>query len=55
MDEGVVGAVLLVVLAALLCWTRYRRGEEGRRVRVKLADGGRPRTGELLRSGARGV
>lgn len=52
-EDGVEGAVLPDVE---LDATRYRRGEEGRRVfgRLLLA-GGRPRIGELLRSVARGV
>jgi hypothetical protein len=52
MEEGVVGAVLAAVA---FCWAIYRSGEDGRRTRVKLAEGGRPRIGELLRSGALGV
>lgn len=46
-DEGVVGAVLLTLEAM------YRRGEDGRRLLVKLAPGGNPNIGELLRSAAR--
>lgn len=40
--------------AVEFCWV-YRRGEDGRRDRVKLADRGIPNIGELLRSGALGV
>jgi hypothetical protein len=38
-----------------LCCAAYRSGEEGLRDRVKLDPAGRPRTGELLLSTARGV
>ena len=36
-------------------WDPYRRGEDGRRERVKLVLDGRPSTGDLLRSIALGV
>lgn len=52
-EDGVEGAVLAVVAVAF-CWARYRRGEDALRV-LKLAAGGRPRMGELLRSVALGV
>ena len=48
--DGVVGAVM-----AAFCCAMYLRGEDGRRVRVKLAESGKPSTGELLRSVALGV
>jgi hypothetical protein len=51
-EEGVVGAVLEAVV---FCCVRYRRGDDGRRVREKLPLVGNPRTGELLLSRARGV
>jgi hypothetical protein len=56
MDDGVEGAVPGVDDDVVLGCTRYRRGEEGRRVRTKPPLlGGRPRMGEGLLSVARGV
>lgn len=47
-----VGAVLLAVA---FCEAMNRSGEDGLRVRGKLAEWGSPNTGEPLRSVARGV
>jgi hypothetical protein len=43
------------MLTATFCWDRYRRGDAGRRVRVRLADCGSPRIGDPLRSVGLGV